>query len=62
MNRALQILPYKEMTNGEPACPAGRQHLYHKKIKVKQMKRAITNFDTHRNDYWRTASVPIKNK
>jgi predicted Zn-dependent peptidase len=26
------------------------------------MKRAITNFDTHRNDYWRTATVPINNK
>jgi len=26
------------------------------------MNRAITNFDTRMNDYWRTASVPIKNK
>jgi len=26
------------------------------------MKRAITNFDTQKNDKWRTAAVPIKNK
>ncbi len=39
MKRALQNLIYQRMIKGE-------LHLYQKKIKYKQMKRAITNFDT----------------
>jgi hypothetical protein len=41
-----------ELAYGKQACLSGRQAaaVTAKKIKVKQMKRAITNFDTHRND------------
>jgi len=54
MKRAYQILPHKGMVSGE-------DYLFQLKNKMIQMKRAITNLDTHGNDQWRTASVPIKN-
>jgi hypothetical protein len=34
MKRALQILSLKVMNNGEPNCPAGRQHLLPLKNKI----------------------------
>ena len=34
MKRALQILTHKEIINGEPTCPAGRQHLLPQKNKI----------------------------
>ena len=34
MKRAIQILIHREMINGEPACPAGRQHLLQLKNKI----------------------------
>jgi len=43
MKRAYQILRQKEVVNVE-------LHLSLLKNILKQMKRAITNFDTHRND------------
>jgi hypothetical protein len=34
MKRALPILTHKEMINGKPACPAGRQQLLPLKNKI----------------------------
>ncbi|HEY9221543.1 MAG TPA: hypothetical protein VIO43_08215 [Lutibacter sp.] len=39
MKRAYQILQQKQMVNGEPAWPAGRQQLFYLKNKIKLMKR-----------------------
>ena len=48
MKRALQILTHKVMINGEPASPAGRQHLLPLKNNYKQMKFNMKSVDFQR--------------